>query len=350
MKKSLVGLLAATAIVTATLNADACTRFVYQTATDGFIVGRSMDWMEDPGTDLYSFPRGLARNGGVGDGSIDWTAKYGSVIASLYGVATVEGMNDAGLVANTLYLAESDYGDAKASGKPLISVGAWTQYVLDNYATVAEAVEALSQEPFAIVAPTLPNGSKATGHLSLADASGDSAIFEYIGGRLVIHHGKQYTVMTNSPSFDQQLAIDTYWKGINGMSFLPGTITSPDRFVRMTWALNAVPKQKEERMAIATAFSLIRAVSVPLGLADPRQAEHRRHHLALDFRHWRQALLLRIILQPDDFLGRYRQAQSGGGISARQARSQGQADPCRRSLGEVCTGRAVQVFGAVIIH
>lgn len=271
MKKSLIGLLAATAIATAAVTADACTRFVYQTASDGFIVGRSMDWMEDPGSDLYSFPRGMARNGGVGEGSIEWTSKYGSVIATLYGVATVEGMNDAGLVANTLYLAESDYGDAKASGKPLISVGAWTQYVLDNYATVAEAVEALSQEPFAIVAPTLPNGSKATGHLALADKSGDSAIFEYIGGRLVVHHGKQYTVMTNSPTFDQQLAINTYWKGINGLSFLPGTITSPDRFVRMSWALNAVPKQSDERLAVATAFSLIRAVSVPLGLADPEK-------------------------------------------------------------------------------
>ena len=32
-------------------------------------------------------------------------------------------MNDAGLVANALYLVETDYGDAKASGKPLISVG-----------------------------------------------------------------------------------------------------------------------------------------------------------------------------------------------------------------------------------
>jgi choloylglycine hydrolase len=211
----------------------------------------------------------MDRNGGVGDGSITWTSKYGSVIATLYGAATVEGMNDAGLVANTLYLAESDYGDPKTSGKPLISVGAWTQYVLDNYATVAEAVDALREEPFAIVAPALPNGSKATGHLALADASGDSAIFEYIGGRLVIHHGRQYTVMTNSPTFDQQLAIDTYWKGINGLSFLPGTITSPDRFVRMSWNLNAVPRQKDPALAIATAFSLIRAVSVPLGLADP---------------------------------------------------------------------------------
>jgi choloylglycine hydrolase len=177
-------------------------------------------------------------------------------------------MNSAGLVANTLYLVETDYGDARTAGKPLMSVGAWTQYALDNFATVAEAVDALSQEPFAIVAPALPDGSAAGGHLSLADASGDSAIFEYLNGKLVIHHSPKYTVMTNSPTFDQQLAIATYWKNIDGLSFLPGTINSSDRFVRASWALNAAPKEKDNRLAIATSFSLIRSISVPLGLAE----------------------------------------------------------------------------------
>jgi choloylglycine hydrolase len=75
--------------------------------------------------------------------------------------------------------------------------------------------------------------------------------------------------MTNSPTFDQQLAVSAYWKGISGFSFLPGTINSSDRFVRMSWSLNAAPKEKDERLALATAFSLIRSISVPLGLADP---------------------------------------------------------------------------------
>ena len=105
----------------------------------------------------------MERDGGVGEGSIKWTSKYGSVIASFYNLATVEGMNDAGLVANTLYLVETDYGDAKASGKPLISVGAWTQYALDNFSTVAEAVDALAKEPFAIVAPPLPGERRPAG-------------------------------------------------------------------------------------------------------------------------------------------------------------------------------------------
>ncbi len=255
----------------AVTRADACTRIVYELGTKDAIVGRTMDWMVDPNTDLWAFPKGMDRDGGVGAGSIKWTSKYGSVISSFYNVATVDGINEAGLVANTLYLAEADYGDAKSSTKPEISVGAWTQYALDNFATVAAAVDALSKEPFVIVAPDLPGGAKATGHLALADASGDSAIFEYIGGKLVIHHGAKYTVMTNSPPFEQQLALDAYWQDIGGSKFLPGTIRSPDRFARVSYYLNAAPHENDPRLATATVFSLIRSVSVPLGIADPNQ-------------------------------------------------------------------------------
>ena len=249
--------------------ADACTRILYETGTKSYIAGRTMDWAEDPGSDLWAFPRGMPRDGGFGPGSAKWTSKYGSVITSFYNIGTADGINEAGLVANALYLVETDYGDAKASKKPRLSIGAWAQYALDNYATVAEAVQALQKEPFIIVAPDFPNGKTAGAHLALSDGSGDNAIFEYIGGKLVIHHDPKYTVMTNSPSFDQQLAINTYWKNIGGLKFLPGTISSPDRFVRMSWSLNAAPKEKDERLATATTFSLIRAISVPLGLADP---------------------------------------------------------------------------------
>jgi penicillin V acylase-like amidase (Ntn superfamily) len=251
--------------------ADACTRILYQTGDNSYIVGRTMDWAVDPHSDLWSFPKGMERDGGVGPKSVKWTAKYGSVIASFDNVVTVDGMNEAGLIANTLYLVESDYGDWQKSDKPLISAGAWTQYVLDNFATVAEAVDALSKEPFVIVAPDLPGGKKAGGHLSLADATGDSAIFEYIAGKLVIHHDPKYTVMTNSPTFDQQLALNTYWQTIGGVHFLPGTARSADRFARVSWNLDAAPKEKDPRLAVATVFSLVRTVSVPLGLADPTQ-------------------------------------------------------------------------------
>ena len=313
----------ATAIVLSGFAAEACTRFVYETATNSFN-RRSLDGLGGGPRHRVSglSPSGIERDGGAGPGSITWTSKHGSVIASFYNIATVDGMNDANLVANALYLAESDYGDAKASGKPLISIGAWTQYVLDNYGTVAEAVDALGKEPFAIFAPELPNGKKASGHLAIADASGDSAIFEYIDGKLVIHHDRQYTVMTNSPPFDQQLAIEPYWKGINGLNFLPGTINAADRFVRMSWMLGAAPHGEG-----TPARRRHRLLADPrdLGPARPRrsgEAEHRRDDLADGVRRRRGALLFRVRLQPVDLLGRPGEAQTRSRRQARQARPQ----------------------------
>ena len=271
MKQKIFSLAISSILSLSLSSADACTRLLYETGTSNYIVGRTMDWAEDPGTNLWAFPKGLARDGGVGAGSIKWTAKHGSVISSFYNLATVDGINDAGLVANVLYLVEANYGDAAKSKKPKLSIGAWAQYVLDNYGTVAEAVTALQKDPFIIIAPTLPNGAAAGGHLAIADASGDSAIFEYLEGKLVVHHGSEYRVMTNSPSFDQQLAINSYWKDIGGVKFLPGTSRSSDRFARMSWYLNAAPKEKDTRLATATAFSLMRAVSVPLGVSDPEK-------------------------------------------------------------------------------
>ena len=93
-----------------------------------------------------------------------------------------------------------------------------------NFATVKEAVAALEKEPFTIVSDNVPGENRLTTlHLSMSDASGDSAIVEYINGRQVIHYGREYQVMTNSPTFDQQLALNAYWKQVGGTTMLPGT-------------------------------------------------------------------------------------------------------------------------------
>lgn len=249
---------------------DACTRCVYLGPKDTVIVARSMDWAEDPGTNLYTFPRGMKRHGAAGPNSIAWTSKYGSVICAFYEVGTVDGMNDVGLVANTLYLVESDYGKPDAK-QPTLSITAWAQYVLDNFATVDEAVKELRKEPFIIIAPILPNKQPAQGHLALSDPTGDSAIFEYVKGKLVIHHGREYQVMTNSPTYDQQLALNTYWEQIGGLVMLPGTNRAADRFARASFYIKAIPKTEDPKRAVAEVFSVIRGVSVPLGITTPGQ-------------------------------------------------------------------------------
>jgi len=247
-----------------------CSRIEYETGTGTYITGRGMDWNDSTmPTDLWVFPKGMQRDGGIGTHPITWTSRYGSVIAAIYESATVDGINEKGLVGNVLYLAEADYGNPARTDRPTISVGAWAQYFLDNFATVAESVEAMQGDPFTVVAPLLPNGRAAAAHISLSDASGDSAIFEYLDGELVIHHGSAYTVMTNSPVYDQQLALNAYWDLIGGNNMLPGTISAADRYVRLSYNLKSSPKFKERHMAVAAVFSQMRSIGVPLGMADP---------------------------------------------------------------------------------
>ncbi|MFG1473812.1 linear amide C-N hydrolase [Xanthobacter agilis] len=259
--------------------ADACTRAVYLGGEGMVVTGRSMDWSEDMRSNLWAFPAGITRNGAAGANTPKWVAKYGSVIASGYDVGTADGMNEKGLVANLLYLAESQY--ATPNGRPALSISLWAQYVLDNFATVTEAVEALAKEPFVVVTSVLPNGRAAQLHLAISDPSGDSAIFEYLDGKLVIHHGRQYQVMTNSPSYDQQLALDSYWEEIGGTVFLPGTFRAADRFARASFLIKALPTKAEPAIitavpdhsyanqAVGSVASVMRAVSVPLGFIEP---------------------------------------------------------------------------------
>lgn len=250
---------------------EACTRVVYHGNNDLIITARSMDWNEDIGTNLWIFPKGMKRNGMVGPNSFEWTSKYGSVIASAYDISSSDGMNEKGLVANLLWLAESEYENWDQK-KPGLSIAAWVQYVLDTYATVDEVVAGLSKEEFTIITADLPGKDKlATVHLAISDKSGDSAIFEYIGGKLVIHHNKSYQVMTNSPIFEKQLALDDYWKEIGGTVMLPGTNRAADRFVRASFYINAIPKTDDWHIGVASVFSVIRNCSVPYGISTPNQ-------------------------------------------------------------------------------
>ncbi len=250
--------------------ANACTRVVYQGPNGTVVTARSMDWKDEMPADLWVMPRGMERSGQAGASSIGWTSTYGSVISVSHN-GTTDGMNEKGLAGNMLWLSESTYPEFKRDGEtPALAISLWLQYALDNFATVAEAVAALSKEDFIVVSSVIP-GTKTfvTVHLSLSDKTGDNAIFEYIDGKLVIHHDRSYTTMTNSPTFDKQLAILEYWKSIPGTIMLPGTNNAPDRFVRASFYMDAIPKTDNTRVVIPAVFSVIRNVSVPYGISTP---------------------------------------------------------------------------------
>ncbi|MFM9959458.1 MAG: linear amide C-N hydrolase [Phycisphaerales bacterium] len=251
--------------------ADACTRAVYFGLENQVVTGRTMDWFSDLGTNLWVFPRGMKRSSETAT-PLTWTSKHGSVVASVYEGGTGDGMNEKGLVANMLYLAESGYPEASADDRrPTMAITAWAQYVLDSCASVTEAVELMKKEEFRMVPVAAPTGEKGTVHLSVSDPTGDSAIFQYLGGKLSIHHGREYQVMTNSPPFGEQLALNAYWKQIGGTTMLPGTNRASDRFARASFYINAARQSADPREAVATVFSVMRNASVPRGISTPAQ-------------------------------------------------------------------------------
>jgi penicillin V acylase-like amidase (Ntn superfamily) len=250
--------------------AQACTRALYVGINGRVLTGRTMDWKDDIQTNLWILPRGVARGGAAGSTSLKWTAKYGSLVATGYDIATADGMNEAGLVVNGQWMTESKY-PAPDGKTPAIALSVFGQFLLDQFANVGEAVAWLRANPLLVLSGEVPGrpGSLAVMHFSLSDVSGDSAIIEWIDGKTVIHHDRAYRVMTNEPPFEQQLAVTAYWRQISGVQFLPGANRAYDRFARASFYLDAVTKSDDFRVAAAAAFSIMRNVSVPIGITTP---------------------------------------------------------------------------------
>jgi choloylglycine hydrolase len=236
----------------------------------GVITGRTMDWPESTQPLLTVTPRGRMRHGGtvgdqllITDNAHAWRSRYGSLSTSVYGIGTVDGLNERGLGAHALYLTSADYGRRDPS-RPGVQNGLWTQYVLDNAASVDEAL-ALMDDVQLVMASA--HGHDANIHLAIEDVDGDSAILEFLDGEMVVHHGPQYRVMTNEPPYDQQLDLLAQQDFSEPASDVPvpGNVNPIDRFQRASYFEALLPKPANEREAAASMFSVMRNVSVPFG-------------------------------------------------------------------------------------
>ena len=189
-----------------------CTRALWSSGADPgkgiVVVGRNMDWFEDTQTDLWSLPRGIEQNGMTTGDTVRWKARYGSVVASMYGVMTTDGMNEKGLTVNGLYLAETDYGERDDS-RPGLVMTISLQFFLDSFATVADLVAWTSGSGVQICPSLLGSSGK------------------------------------------------------------PGTTAAADRFVRAAYYTAHLPSTDEARLTIAFVMSVMRNASAPFGTADP---------------------------------------------------------------------------------
>lgn len=257
-------------VISPSEHAEACTRILWNDNDLGVFVARTMDWPESTEPILTVFPRGMKRDGGrigseivVEENPAKWVSKYGSMITQVYGIGTGDGFNERGLGVHMLYLRATDFGSRDVS-KRGVHAGLWAQYLLDNASNVEEAL-ALHEGIQVVMVEA--RGRKATVHLAIEDAGGDSAIIEYIDGKPVIHHGREYQIMTNDPTYDEQLALlkkQDYSNPSMNMP-LPGNVNAVDRFQRAAYYKAVLPKPEDERQAVAGVLAIARNVSVPFG-------------------------------------------------------------------------------------
>src|SRR5664279_4916867 len=86
-----------------------CTRVFWADNSAAKVVSRNMDWAVSDEPELWSLPAALVRQGNAEPNSHTWTSSYASVAVSMWNLGTVDGMNDQGLAAHTLYLENAGW-------------------------------------------------------------------------------------------------------------------------------------------------------------------------------------------------------------------------------------------------
>lgn len=272
--KSLLVFFVSLLSATLSTSAQACTRVLFANAAGGVLVGNNMDWFEDMHTDLMVLPRDHARSGLVKGKPLKWRSKYGSIIATVYGKPSASnGMNERGFAAHLMGLNGSGYG-VRDETIPGLSIDLWAQFYLDNFQNVDEAVRYTQSHVFQVVSFIDPRAGKVQLHLAMEDASGDSAIIEYINGQPVIYHDRNYTVLTNEPVYDKQLENLKQYAGFGGDKALPGTTFPPDRFVRASYYLKHMSEPKTRQEAIFKLLSIMQNAGQPYGTNSPERSQH----------------------------------------------------------------------------
>jgi len=183
------------------------------------VVAYNYDFHPSEGLALVN-KRGTSKRSRVETGGMAWTSRYGSVTFNQFGRDNpTTGMNEKGLMISLMWLDGTEY--PPPDRRPATGVLEWIQYNLDMHASVAE---------FAAAAETVRPTSATPIHYLLADATGDAAVVEFLGGRLVLHRGATLPV--------KALANSTYADSVRALAaarqsgVVPATSGSLDRFVR----------------------------------------------------------------------------------------------------------------------
>lgn len=290
MKNYFVSALASLLAYFISFSAEACTDFKLTAADGTLLITRSMEFGMDLQSNLRSSPRGRAFTTTTPNNKsgLSWKAKYGYLYVDGFNIdATFDGMNEAGLTFEYLYLpGETEY-QTIPSGKesqtlPYANFGDW---ILSNFKTIDEVKQALNQ--IYVSSQIIPQLGQAVlpAHASIYDASGKGLVIEFYNNKINVYDN--IGVMTNSPKYEWQvtnlrnyvnlspnnpepvkagdLVFTSTGQGAGAVG-LPGDASPPSRFVKTSFMLKNVYTAQTASDLLNLAEHIINNVDLPSGL------------------------------------------------------------------------------------
>lgn len=204
-----------------------CTTFCFKN-NGQWIFGRNYDFEIEYGLVIVN-KRGVVKTGLLSTGAAGqpakWVSRYGSVTFNQFGrELPLGGMNEAGLVIELMWLAETEYPDPDQ--RPALRELQWIQYQLDTAATVQDV----------IASDRIVRIEKASHriHFLLCDRKGGAAAIEFLGGRMRVYVGKNLPL--------KALTNDTYESCLDFLKRSGSDDTKPsfkqagDSLQRFVWA------------------------------------------------------------------------------------------------------------------
>lgn len=259
-------------------DASACSRITFVDEENTVVTGRTMDWSVDDDVVLRLMPRGVERQSTAKESPASWRSRYGSVIAISFGTSLNSGMNEKGLVVDTLWLGVTNYGERRDDQKSVVG-NEFPLYVLDNFASVEEVVAALEGGKVHIQEDKVPGTDKALKiHFILTDKTGDNVIVEFVDGKMTVYRQKGRVAMTNDPTYEKMKEIETQFRKKGLLMNMPGSPLAADRYLRaVAWSDQVAADAKDDvnkTPVDAKVLSIMRAVSTPLGVSNKVSPEN----------------------------------------------------------------------------
>ena len=226
-----------------------CTTFVLKDGKGRLFFGRNFDFPAGPGH-IHVNLRGAAKTSlpTPGEKPLTWVAKYGSVSFNQNGREfPYGGINEAGLVIEQMMHESPKSRYPQKDGRFGLEELQWIQYQLDTAATVADVAASDGRV-------RVSDNSVAPLHFLVADAKGDTAVIEYLAGKMTCYRGADLPLAAcaNSP-YEDSLA---YYRSLDGgglaqISNADGRISSENRFARAAWLAGSYATDNGEPVAYA---------------------------------------------------------------------------------------------------